>query len=492
MVKHPSSIDQTIRLLCIAAICATLAVIPVAAHGDAPANYSKVDRIFEQVLERTGIPGGALAITVDGRLVHEIGVGSDANNPKRRYPVASCTKPMTALAVMRILHDGRARLDERAIALVPELSRSDAGRIITIESLLEQRSGLSRALGQQLVAVDDRSPGAMSRAISAIRASDFATRPGTRFEYSNANYMILGRTIKRATDQSYASAMQRLVFDPLDLHATSVGYLRGEAESRTFRLPLGHALALAHLPMPAAYDPAGNIVSTAGDLARFASLYAARTDPPPALDMSRSDLDHQLMIRHNHPSPKDGGLAYAFGWNVGAPDGELIIHHSGNSASTHCDMAVVLGRGLAVALLLNGNARTGPPAVVIDGAITDIVNALVGKPVMRKRPMSNGLVIWALLLGLAAVPIGNWCIASRFRSAQRRIVLATIEFAIAAMIGLCVPFAAGAGWDGIMLFQPDLATFAIMVAAMASAAALINVFRFFRDRTPDGSGVSVG
>ena len=174
-----------------------------------PADTATVDNWLEAQLRDAGIPGGALAIVRDGRVVDERGFGTadltgrpvTATTP---FVIGSLSKSITALAVMQLVDAGRVDLDAPVRRYLPEFSVADpaAADRITVRELLTHTSGLSTATGIVPLTTPATSLDARVRDLAAVQ---LASAPGTRYAYSNANYLVLGRLVEVVSGEPFGA-----------------------------------------------------------------------------------------------------------------------------------------------------------------------------------------------------------------------------------------------------------------------------------------------
>ncbi len=243
--------------------------------------FATVDAIAEDFQGRGGQPALVYGVLADGRLVHARGlgerwVGGPAPDQQTVFRIASMTKSFTAAAIL-LLRDERAiGLDDPAEDYVPELTGLCplAGSIpVTIRQLLTMTAGLptddpwgDRLQGQPLAEFTEFLAGGVS----------LAWAPGTRFEYSNLGYAILGRVIAAASREDYAGFVRRRLFRPLGMTAT--GFDADEfPPDQLARGYQGVASAWQEVAMApsGAFAPMGGIFSCVSDLALWVSGFLA-------------------------------------------------------------------------------------------------------------------------------------------------------------------------------------------------------------------------
>jgi CubicO group peptidase (beta-lactamase class C family) len=249
-------------------------------------DYADVDALAAGYQQRGGQPGLAYGIVAGGRLVHAAGLGErhlggpppDAGTVFR---IASMTKSFTASAILALRDEGALRLDDLAEEYVPELRgwpgvSPDAARV-SLRHLLTMTAGFPTddpwGDRQQGLPLDE-----FGKFLAAGVSFNWA--PGTRFEYSNLGYAILGRVIAAATGVAYQHYIRDRLLRPLGM--TRTGFEAAEFDARDLalgyrRAPRGWA-PLAFDPC-GAFAPMGGIFSCVGDLARWVAGFADAFPP---------------------------------------------------------------------------------------------------------------------------------------------------------------------------------------------------------------------
>ncbi len=266
----------------------------------ADASRTKVEAIVAQFADRALVPGLSYGIVADGDLVHvgshgTLRVGEDAPpGADSVFRIASMTKSFTAAAVLLLRDEGRLRLDDPVGRWVPELADLTGPTAdsppITLEHLLTMSAGLPTDDPW-----GDRQQGLALEAFAAFLRGgvSFAWTPGTRFEYSNLGYGILGRVITAVAGSEYKWFVRDRLLDPLGMTSTvfeqdevppdrlAHGYVkRGETWLEEPIDPYG------------ALSSMGGVFTSVGDLASwvagFIDAFPARDDPEGAHPLRRA------------------------------------------------------------------------------------------------------------------------------------------------------------------------------------------------------------
>jgi N-acyl-D-amino-acid deacylase len=376
------------------------------------------DREVEHFMAARKIPGGALAVMKDGRLVYARGYGwgdrekKEPARPDSLFRIASISKPFTAVAALKLVEAGRLDPDARAFDLLPLKplaggKRPDARlKLITIRHLLHHTGGWDRdKSGDPMFR-----PGAIAHAAALAsppnqetiirymlsQKLDFA--PGSRYAYSNFGYCVLGRIIARVSGFPYDRFVQQSVLTPAGIRrmqqgsSLEAGRANGEVKYYTPDGAQGHSVFSTQpgeFPQPygtfylEAMDSHGGWLASAVDLVRFAA----------ALDgsgRSRVLKPETCQILYEAPTPpvsrkRDGSLSdayYACGWQVRPVglQGKANYWHSGSLPGTST-LLVRRADGLAWAVVFNQRSQDSKlPDGAIDGALHRAADAVAEWP----------------------------------------------------------------------------------------------------------------
>ena len=198
-----------------------------------------IDTTVKRFLEDNQVEGASLAMTKNGRLVFAQGYGlADVENnidasPHHLWRVASISKPVTAVAIMRLKEEGKLALDEKVFGtgsiLGCDYATCDSGYDekelqITVRHLLEHSAGYEWNSNDNPVFSGNNnslSPDDLIKKIIEERTPN--DEPGTTFKYSNFGYCILGRIIEKLTNQSYESYVRDSILTPMNATDMFVG-----------------------------------------------------------------------------------------------------------------------------------------------------------------------------------------------------------------------------------------------------------------------------
>jgi len=199
----------------------TLPVAAPAAVGMSAARLAEIDNAAQKSIERREMPGAVVLAARRGRVVWRKAYGARAVLPAREamttetiFDLASLTKVVaTATSVMILIERGQVRLSDPASVYVPEL-KGEGKEKITIEQLLTHRTGFAPDfdLSEQWTGYDE--------AIKRLATERLRSTPGTRFVYSDLNYITLGEVVRRVSGLMLDEFARRNIFEPLKMRDT--------------------------------------------------------------------------------------------------------------------------------------------------------------------------------------------------------------------------------------------------------------------------------
>ncbi len=245
-------------------------------------NFHQLEQGIEQQMQKSHIPGLALAIVYEHKLIYAKGFGVTsvedsgvAVTPETLFRIGSVTKPLTGTAIMRLVEAGKLDLDTPIKAYIDwlRLNDSDATEHVTLRMLLSHTSGLPTD-GQYFGV---RDPQGLEVSIREQLPTYTPVAPyNTILSYSNPGLNLAGYVAEKVSGKHYAALMQELVFDPLHMQRTTFD----PTVAMTYPLAQSHdldkdgTLRVQHRYVDnVAYYPSGFAISTVVDLANFAIMH---------------------------------------------------------------------------------------------------------------------------------------------------------------------------------------------------------------------------
>ena len=322
--------------------------------------YAPLADYLRQWLAAVPAAGLAIALTDRDRTQYAAALGS-ADLAARRpalvdttFQIGSIGKSMTALAVLQLAQAGRLDLNAPVSVHLPWFALPSRYGPITLRHLLSHTAGLP--------AGTDFAPAARYEGF-ALRETEAAWEPGSRFHYSNTGYKLLGWLLEDVTGQDYGSIIRQRVLQPLGMNATDpVITHQSHHRMATGYVPLhddrpgrpGDPL----LPAPwfeyAVGD--GSPAATAGDMARYARLFLnggrGATGAIVSPDLFQQMITPTIAMDRGDAYQHDYG--YGYGIISHQSEGHHFIGHGGSTVGFRAIMLTDQTDGLGVVILCNG------------------------------------------------------------------------------------------------------------------------------------------
>ena len=284
----------------------------------------EVDDYIKNEMKKRQIPGLALAVVKDGKVIKGKGYGL-ANveldvsvTPDSVFELASVTKQFTATAIMMLVEEGKVGLDDKISKYLTNAPDTWSG--ITVRHLLTHTAGLKDDFWPPLSSVWLANYTRAQKFESASKLPlDFL--PGERWGYSDQGYFLLGMIIEQVSGKRYRDFLAERIFKPLKMTATTVKDQWEIIKNRTpgYRLrdgKLAHVRRDVQDELPASYG----VMSTVKDLAKWdAALYSERILKKSSLDQMWTPVKLNSGSTHN----------YGFAWVLDEIRGHWVIGHGG-------------------------------------------------------------------------------------------------------------------------------------------------------------------
>jgi D-alanyl-D-alanine carboxypeptidase len=327
-----------------------------AAGADRLVQPSPIARI-DQLLRATypaDEPGAVVLVVKDGQVLLRQGYGM-ANlelwvplRPEMVFRLGSITKQFTAVAILKLVEQGKLALDDEVTQYLPDYPTH--GARITIDQLLAHTAGLPNYifLPEWVRTLrEDRTPTQLVDLFKDLPA-DFA--PGTKWVYSNSGYVLLGAILEKVTGRSYADGLAANLFTPLGLSHTAYDTAAAIVPNRVsgYEGTAGHYRNTGYISMTEPYA-AGALVSTVDDLARWDRALAAGT-------LLRPDLLDRMFTSGHLADGRPTG--YGYGYAVWTYAGHRVLDHAGGVNGFVGEILRLPDDHLLVVLLSNNMEHT--------------------------------------------------------------------------------------------------------------------------------------
>lgn len=270
----------------------------------------QIDKFFEKAVKTYNIPALSIAVVDDKNVIYSFyggdAKGSQVVSSDTPFLLGSTSKTFTALAVMRLVEQGKIELDKPVKGYLSDFSiqNKEYESKITVRHLLNHTSGLSsKGITGTSMGMDNLVD---EMKILSTCNPDYA--PGVRYAYFNSNYRLLGLLVERISGMPFQRFMYDEIFQPLQMSGTTAGVSTGThpvcGYGQLFGLPVEREQVIRKGAVPSGY-----MISTAGDISKFLieELKAYKGDS--------THLNKETILKTWQLSDKSDN-SYAMGWLV--------------------------------------------------------------------------------------------------------------------------------------------------------------------------------
>ena len=332
------------------------------------ARLARLSAFTEQAMRKLGIPGVAVGIVQDGKVVFADGFGvRELGKPEKPdgntlFMVASNTKALTTLMLAKLVDAGRFGWETPVTSLLPSFKLGDSAttRQVLVKHLICACTGLPRQDLEWLFEFKNATPASALRTLGTMQPS---SKFGEMFQYSNPMAAAAGYTGGHVAfpnlelGAAYDEAMRTLVFAPLGMTSTTFNYSRALAGNHASP----HAPDIDSKASVAAMDinysvipvrPAGAAWSSVRDMLKYISMELAEGRLPDGTQYIRRET---LLARRAPYVPIGKEATYGMGLMVDTRYGAPVVHHGGDLIGFHSDMMWLPEQHVGAVVLTNGN-----------------------------------------------------------------------------------------------------------------------------------------
>jgi CubicO group peptidase (beta-lactamase class C family) len=364
-----------------------------------PMNAKQMDELAGRAMKAFGVPGMALGVVKDGRLVYAKGYGvrsvdsSELVNTNTLFGIASVTKGFTAAALGILVDEGKVKWDDKVQEYIPEFAMYDpyVSREFTIRDLLVHHSGLARGAGEMM---QDPSPTTFTTSdiIHSLRYFRPTSSFRTQFAYSNIMYIVAGELIARVSGMTWEKFISNRIFEPLQMDVSAPSqHLIGE--NRNVIEPhaeINGAVRVVNRDDDEVADPAGGIFSSVDDISRWVIMQMNDGKYGDGLKKRLfSQAVHDEMWTPQTIIPVTGSSvynthfgAYGLGWFLIDAAGHKEVFHTGGD--TGMSSNVVMMPELRLGIIVLANEDNGIGVSVADQILDSYLN-ITGTDHVRER-----------------------------------------------------------------------------------------------------------
>ncbi|HEX9983485.1 MAG TPA: serine hydrolase domain-containing protein [Thermoanaerobaculia bacterium] len=324
-----------------------LAAIPSFGQQLYEGEIRQLEQFVEEHMRETKMPALSIAIVKDGfRWSKGFGYADLENQvpatAQSSYRMASVTKPMTAVAVMKLVEQGKIDLDAEVQTYVPFFPRKQYP--VTIRQLLAHLGGISHYKNYEAEG-RIREPKTTRESVAIFQDWDLVVEPGTQYRYSSYGYNLLGAVIEGASGRSYGDYMRDEVWGPLGMTDTRMDDPRAVIPNRVhgYVLEKGTLRNSEYVDISSRFA-GGGTRSTVVDMLKFVE----------GVDAGKAVTRMTVDTMWTPQQTRDGKtISYGLGFGVVPQNGRFFVAHSGSQQETRTTFGYMPGAHFAFALATN-------------------------------------------------------------------------------------------------------------------------------------------
>jgi CubicO group peptidase (beta-lactamase class C family) len=359
--------------------------------------WLKLQPVIEKMIQQQELPGFAIGVVEDNRIVYAAGFGArnvtrkdDPITTRSLFHMASITKPFVATSIMQLVEKGKIDLDAPVMKYLPYFRMADERyKIVTVRQMVTHTSGMPDVddYEWEKPQYDD---GALERYVRSLGDLKLVFAPGERFRYSNMAFEILGDVIAKVSGESFDDYVQHHILTPLGMKDSTL--LVKQADQKL--LAWGHELDEKGNPLPSKvypynriHSPSSDLHSNVLDMARWAMA-----------NMNRGELDGVRILKAStydvmwKPAAEFGGKPSPAGisWFLEDYRGNKMISHGGGDTGFLTGLAMLPEKKIAVVWMTNADWLPNTGAVT--RAALDVALGLEPASLNGKRSIGQAMV----------------------------------------------------------------------------------------------------
>jgi CubicO group peptidase (beta-lactamase class C family) len=346
----------------------------------------QIDSLTELVLKTFNVPGIAVGVVKDGKLIHAKGYGvANLTTGKKvdentLFGVASNSKAMTAAVLGQLIDEGKIKWDDRVTDYIPEFKMYDpyVTDAFTIRDLLTHRSGLGLGAGD-LMMFPDGSNFTKKDIIHNLRYLKPVSAFRTKYDYDNNLYIVAGEVAERASGIKWEDLVEQRIMKPLDMQKSAASLYRLKDNSNAVRphAPVNGKLQVLDIDWSESANAAGGIWSNVTDWSKWVIAQMNHGKFGEGLqnklfstEVHEETWTPQTIIKAGTAAPYNTHFAaYGLGWFLSDVKGYKQVTHTGGLAGMVTQ--VVMFPELQLGIIVFTNQQMGAAFNAISRTIQD-------------------------------------------------------------------------------------------------------------------------
>ncbi|HWW41630.1 serine hydrolase [Pedobacter sp.] len=335
---------------------------------NAQLSSSQVDSLVQKTLVTFDVPGIAVAIVKDGKVIHSKGYGVRSLNTKEPvnentfFGIASNSKAFTAAGLGILVDEGKLKWDDKVVDLIPgfKMYNPYVTQEFTVRDLLTHRSGLGLGAGDLMIFPDSNRV-TKNELIHNLRYLKPVSAFRTKFDYDNLLYIVAGEVLAKVSGMSWEEFIETRIMRPLGMNYSAASYprLKDKANSIDAHAPVDGKLKVISKGFPEISNAAGGIWTNADELSKWVimQMNGGKYGESLAKKLFSSEV-HEEMWSPQTIMPGGGNYrnhfrSYGLGWFLSDENGYLEVEHTGGLSGIVSQVTLIPEMKLGIIVLTN-------------------------------------------------------------------------------------------------------------------------------------------
>lgn len=329
---------------------------------------SEAEQLLSEMVTSKGTVGIIAGYSIDGKTIWQNDAGEACQDsksvflPDTKTRIASIAKPMTAVAVMQLVEQGKLDLDTSIRSIIDDFPEKKKGDI-TLRQLLAHTSGIPQYLDEKEVENQTQFD-YLSKAMDVFDERALLFEPGSDFFYTSYGYVVIGRVIEEASGMSFEDYMQQNIWDKAGMTNTGVEHFNKTYEGKAclyYKKKKKAKLAVQN--NLSNRTPGGGFYSTLNDMLKFGNAI---------VENKLIKAETYAMMTESQFTQKEGNQ-YGLGWFFYGPTGHenIVVGHSGEQTGCASQL-MIIPKSKTVVVVLSNTSGTWKDVVTLSSELIRI------------------------------------------------------------------------------------------------------------------------
>lgn len=338
---------------------------------------SKIDETVEKTLKAFDVPGIAVAIVKDGKIVHAKGYGVKSIRTKQKvdantlFGIASNSKAFTAAALAILVDEGKISWDDKVVRHIPEFKMYNdyVTSEFTIRDLLTHRSGLGLGAGDLMV-WPDGNDFQVQDIVNNLQFLKPTSAFRTKYDYDNLLYIVAGEVVHRASGKTWNEFVEERIMQPIGMKNSASSFYRLKDTTNVIdpHVPIDGKLKIISRYKLHTFDAAAGLYASVNDLANWLILQMDKGKFDGKRIFSEKvagEMWTPQTIQPNRPTAPyfSNFKTYGLGWVLTDVKGKLQVSHTGGLEGIVTQTLMIPELKLGIIVLTNQQAGSAFTAI---------------------------------------------------------------------------------------------------------------------------------